>query len=63
MAAIEELTYAIEEWSIDGNRLIEVLARTASQTIGAVAFKAARASLPTRRIRLCQRARIILDSA
>ena len=41
MAAIEELTFTIEEWSQDGNRLIEVLARTASQTIGAVAFKAA----------------------
>jgi len=63
MSALEDLTYTIEAWSDDGNRLVEVLARAANQQIGVLAFKAARASRPTSRIRLRQRARIILDSA
>ena len=62
LAAVEELTYAVEEWSEDGNRLIEALSRASSQGIAVSAFKAVRASTPTRRIRLRQRARIILDS-
>ena len=52
MVAIEELTYAVEEWSDDGNRLIEVLSRSSNQTIAVTAFKAIRTSRPTKRIRL-----------
>ena len=63
MAALEDLTYTIEAWSNDGSSMTEVLARAANQQIGVLAFKAARASRPTSRIRLRQRARIILDSA
>jgi hypothetical protein len=63
MATLEDLTYTIEAWSNDGNSLIEVLARTANQQIGVLAFRAARASRTTSRIRLRQRACIILDSA
>ena len=37
MAALEDLTYAIEAWSNDGNSLIEVLARAANQQIGDIA--------------------------
>ena len=52
-----------EEWSDDGNRLVEVLSRSASQSIAVMAFRAAQASRPKGRIRLRQRARIILDTA
>ena len=63
MIAIEELTYTIEHWSEDGNQLIEVLARSANQGVAVTAYKSVRSMRPTRRIRLRQRARIILDSA
>ncbi len=63
MVAVEELTYTVEHWSDDGNKLIEVLARTANQGVAVIAYKAIRNMRPTHRIRLCQRARIIHDSA
>lgn len=63
MIAIEELTYTVEHWTDDGNKLIEVLARTANQSVAVAAFKAIRAMRPTNRLRLRQRARVIMDSA
>ena len=60
--AIEELTYAVEHWSDDGNKLIEVLARASNQGVAVAAFKTVRAMKPSNRIMLRQRARTILDS-
>jgi general L-amino acid transport system substrate-binding protein len=46
VTAIEELKFAIEEWSADGDRLLEVLARACNQEVAAGAFWAATRARP-----------------
>jgi hypothetical protein len=62
MKAIEELTFTVEHWSDDGNSLVEVLTKATNHGVAVAAFNATRTLRPSHRIRLRQRARIILDT-
>lgn len=59
--AIEDLSFSVEEWTLDGGQLIEVFARASTLPIAVPAYQAACAR-PKGRVMLRQRTRVIKES-
>jgi hypothetical protein len=58
---VEELDYAIEEWTLDGVRLVEVLGRFHLLEMAAPAFFAATQMRPAARIALRRGAQVLRE--
>jgi len=56
MPAIENLLYAVEIWSDDGNHLIEIIARVSHYEVAAAAYWAATKARPRSYVMLRNRA-------
>ena len=59
---IEELDFTIEQWSADGSRVDEILARAGHVLVARIAFYEAARQRPGRRVVLRQASRLICDS-
>jgi hypothetical protein len=59
---LEDLNFAVEQWTEDDRHIAEVLARASSAIIGRAAFKAAVEQRPGQRITLRQGAHVIARS-
>ena len=56
---IENLRFAVEEWSADNSQLVEIIARVGVLTVAMSAYWSAAASRPKARIVLCEKARVL----
>jgi hypothetical protein len=59
---IEELDFTVEQWSVDGSRVDEILARAGHVLVARIAFYEAARQRPSRRVVLRQASRLICDS-
>jgi hypothetical protein len=59
---IEELDFTIEQWSANGSRVDEILARASHVLVARIAFYEAARQRPGRRVVLRQASRLICDS-
>ena len=61
MPAVEQLYFSVDEWSADGGRLVEVLARARNFQIAKAAYEAAKECRPDCYLTLRQGARVISE--
>ena len=58
----DELTFAVEVWSLDGQRIDEVMARASHVMVARAAFDAAVRERPGRQVLLRNRAMVLAQS-